>query len=174
MILKSVHIIHIDRKYQSISEFNLLNKSCLKAYCHIYGIMWSCNKLKYELQAKKYKSWFLSCKMHTNHKRNQFHLFENTFCISFVLFSKIKFTSVVVCWLLANSHKLNCQIINEKPLIHRFWRTIIFESSSTWFQSWGNFYCSNNLYISFKETQLQNHSWSWFYNTTSKMKDLTS
>ena len=98
--------------------------------------------------------------MHTNHKRNQFHLFKNTFCISFVSFSNIKFTFVVVCWLLANIHKLNCQIINTKPLIYRFWRTIIFESSSTRFQSWGNFYCSNNVYISSKETQLQNHSCS--------------
>ena len=116
---------------------------------------------------KIYKSWFFSCKMHTNHKRNQFHLFENTFCFSFVSFSKIKFTFVVVCWLLANIHKLNCQIISTKPLIYRFWRTIIFESSSTGFQSWSIFYCSNNFYISFKETPLQSRSRSWFYNTTS-------
>ena len=43
----------VDRKYQSIFEFNLFIKSCLKAYWHIYGIMWSCNKLKYESQAKE-------------------------------------------------------------------------------------------------------------------------
>ena len=46
-------LLIIDRKYQSIFEFNLLIKSCLKAYWHIYGIMWSCNKLKYESQAKE-------------------------------------------------------------------------------------------------------------------------
>ena len=39
--------------YRSIFEFDLFIKSCLKAYWHIYGIMWSCNKLKYESQAKE-------------------------------------------------------------------------------------------------------------------------
>ena len=71
----------LDRKYQSIFEFNLLIKSCLKAYWHIYGIMWSCNKLKYESQEKEntsHGSFLVKCTRITK---------ETNFTYSKVLFA---------------------------------------------------------------------------------------